>query len=65
MIKFYRISLSYRDIHGKLCIDHIAVSHDSLQAFFDSYVDTFGADCIVRVLGSFEFPSNRFWYLML
>lgn len=65
MIKFYKISLSYCDVHGKLCVERFAVAHDSLQAFLDSYVDAFGVDCVVRVLCSFEFPSNRFWYKLL
>lgn len=65
MIKFYNISLSYRNGHGKLCFEHIAVSHDSLQAFLDTYIDSYGVDCVVRVLGSFEFPSDRFWYKLL
>lgn len=65
MIKFYKISLFYCDDKGKSCVEHVAVSHDSLQAFLDTYIDSFGVDCVVRVLGSFEFPSYRFWYKML
>lgn len=65
MIKFYKIVLFYCDNIGQSCVVHFAVSHDSLPAFLDSYIDSFGVDCVVRVLGSFEFPSDRFWYKML
>lgn len=65
MIKFVEISVSYRDSHDRFCVDRFAVSHDSVQAFLDSCLDTFGFDCVVRILGSFEFPSNRFWYKMV
>lgn len=66
VISFYKVGINYIDpAYGKEHVDYYAVSIDSFQAFADSVLDTYGSDCVVRIIDSFEFPLDRFFYRML